>query len=101
MSNKQTSRKSKVLSETKRGTGGFGSTNKDLREFKEENSRPTYPAEINDQPVQVLVDSGADGNFIYSNMIKGLGITTSEGKTHRITMANGQAYEVNTIAKDI
>jgi Retroviral aspartyl protease len=88
------------LSLTKRDQKGFGSTNQVASIAKNRaNSIPIFKGLVKGQELDVLIDSGAVGNFINKNLIDKLKILTKPaGKNGGVVTADGTTLPIDSIA---
>ena len=83
-------------------TGGFGSTDKSIKAISNQPGKCVFNTTIRHQETQVLIDSGADGNFISQNEADSLKLhLTNLEKPYQVCLANGHKAQVNQQAKNL
>jgi len=86
------------LQETER-KGGFRSTNKAIGAVTHQPGKCVFMIKIKGcttKPIQALIDSGADGNFIGENLATELGLHTKElTKPYNISLISGQTSKIH------
>jgi dUTP pyrophosphatase len=82
------------LEETSR-KGGFGSTNKDLGTVEKQSGKCVFKGQIKGKPVNILVDSGADDDFINDNMARELNLKiTNLEKPYMVRLPDGSSSRI-------
>jgi len=80
--------------------GGFGSTN--LDRITAQPGKLTFEGKVNGRHSEILIDSGADGNFCGKNLAKDLNLKTNLLKEPiTITVTNGEEAVITREAKDV
>ena len=83
----------KKLTTTDRGQGGFGSTDKQLYSM---NKILKIDIRVKKGVSTLLIDSGAEGNFIGEEECKRLKLNKGKAKTAiSVTLPNGKSYSIN------
>ena len=83
-------------------TGGFGSTNKDLSAISNQPGKCIFEALIQNQDVQILIDSRADRNFINEKDAQKLNLKITElPKSYTVSLANGNQTRIHQEAKKV
>jgi dUTP pyrophosphatase len=82
--------------------GGFGSTDKHLDAISYQPGKCVFDGRINKQQAKILIDSGADGNFIGTNMAKQLGLHLQQlDQPYEVSLPNGHKAKVSQQAQNL